>query len=700
MFDTPIGKVSIVPKGEYNSSTPYERLDLVYYGGSGYIVLRDVVGVTPTDGEDYMLLTKGGDKGDKGDQGDKGEKGDTGEQGIQGDQGIQGETGVGIQKIERTSGTGAAGTVDTYTITLTNGNTTTFQVTNGADGEGSGDMLKIVYDKNNKATDVYAYTDTAVSGKQDKITGTAGQIVGFDASGNPVAQEAPATGVTSFNGRTGAIVPQEGDYTASQVGALPSDGVASSADKLANKAKIDGVEFDGTSNVTHFGEAQSVDDTSEITVEIPGLVLENGVKITVSFLGIANRDRPQLNVNGTGALDIEIFNPARMSYIRLDNTDPLRGTYTLVYEKTWATEAWLLDNPLSAYYAFNLLYKPSVLVDLSSNEQATFIGNADITPGVTGTLGISNGGTGASSIEELRAAMFGVSTVLNENSWEDIQKISDLGLGANFWSVGDTKSILVNGTIGSLAVNDTYWVYILGFNHNSTFEGKGITFGSFKTAQTGGKDICLVDAKYTTKTTDGTKCFNMNHWGNSTLPRNTNYGGWKGCDARYDIIGSTNKAPSGYGSVATINRVGYDPENYNIISGPVPNTLMAALPQELRAVMKPITKYTDSTGNNSNSFSAVTASVDYLPLLAEFEIFGARTWANQYEQNYQKQYAYYAAGNSRLKYKHSATTGKSYWWERSPNYGDAASFCRVYTDGDTNYGDSSVPLGLAPAFMV
>lgn len=397
MFDTPIGKVSIVPKGEYNSSNPYERLDLVYYGGSGYIVLRDVVGVTPTDGEDYMLLTKGGDKGDKGDQGDKGEKGDTGEQGIQGDQGIQGETGVGIQKIERTSGTGAAGTVDTYTITLTNGNTTTFQVTNGADGEGSGDMLKSVYDKNNKATDVYAYTDTAVSGKQDKITGTAGQIVGFDASGNPVAQEAPATGVTSFNGRTGAIVPQEGDYTASQVGALPSDGVASSANKLANKAKIDGVEFDGTSNVTHFGEAQSVDDTSEITVEIPGIVLENGVKITVNFLGIASRNRPQLNVNGTGALYIEIFDPATLSYMKLDNTDPLKGIFNLVYEKTWATEAWLLELPFSSYSALTLLYRPSISVDLSSNAKSVFVGDADITPGVTGNLSISNGGTGANT---------------------------------------------------------------------------------------------------------------------------------------------------------------------------------------------------------------------------------------------------------------------------------------------------------------
>ena len=56
----------------------------------------------------------------------KGDKGDTGSQGI------QGETGVGIVSITKTS---TEGLVDTYTITYTDGTTSTFQVTNGEDGE-------------------------------------------------------------------------------------------------------------------------------------------------------------------------------------------------------------------------------------------------------------------------------------------------------------------------------------------------------------------------------------------------------------------------------------------------------------------------------------------------------------------------------------------------------------------------------------
>ena len=71
--------------------------------------------------------------------------------------------GSSIQSIERTSGTGASGTTDTYTVTLTNGDTTTFQVYNGKDGSGVGDMTKAVYDPQGKAQDIFAYADAKYS---------------------------------------------------------------------------------------------------------------------------------------------------------------------------------------------------------------------------------------------------------------------------------------------------------------------------------------------------------------------------------------------------------------------------------------------------------------------------------------------------------------------------------------------------------
>ena len=264
---------------------------------------------------------------------------------------------------------------------------------------------------------------------------------------------------------------------------------------------------------------------------------------------------------------------------------------------------------------------------------------------------------------------------LNDNSWAAIHSVS--GTGASYWAVGDRKAVAVSGTVGTQSVSGTYYVYIIGFNHNGA---TGIDFGTFKTALSGGTDICLIDAGYGNNYTNGTKYFNMNH------SSNTNSGGWKGCDLRYDVLGSTNTNDGDATATTATN--------------PVANTLMAALPSDLRAVMKPMTIYTDNTGGGSNTASNVTASVDYLPLLAEYEIFGTRSYANSSEQNHQAQYAYYSAGNSKVKYRHSATSSTAWWWERSPCYDTSNGFCIVYTNGGANYYGARYSYGVAPAFRV
>lgn len=141
--------------------------------------------------------------------------GTQGPPGQQGPQGEQGETGNGIASINRTSGDGAPGTKDTYTISYTDGSTFTFEVYNGANGTGTGDMTAAVYDPTGRMQDIFAYVDNAVenvsitvddvptegsdnpvssggtfealAGKQDKLTGAAGQVVGFDADGEATA---------------------------------------------------------------------------------------------------------------------------------------------------------------------------------------------------------------------------------------------------------------------------------------------------------------------------------------------------------------------------------------------------------------------------------------------------------------------------------------------------------------------------------
>lgn len=91
-----IGKIAITPKGEYSSAEKYTKLDVVQYGENSYIVLKDVVGVTPEVGEYYALMAEGarGNDGPPGPRGEQGATGDQGPEGPRGPQGIQGEKGA------------------------------------------------------------------------------------------------------------------------------------------------------------------------------------------------------------------------------------------------------------------------------------------------------------------------------------------------------------------------------------------------------------------------------------------------------------------------------------------------------------------------------------------------------------------------------------------------------------------------------
>lgn len=90
---------------------------------------------------------------------------------------LKGATGTSIVSFERTSGTGAAGTIDTYTVTMSDGTTHSIQVYNGADGEGAGDMVKSVYDPQNKNTDIFAYVDNQIGNINTVLDSINGEIV-------------------------------------------------------------------------------------------------------------------------------------------------------------------------------------------------------------------------------------------------------------------------------------------------------------------------------------------------------------------------------------------------------------------------------------------------------------------------------------------------------------------------------------------
>ena len=135
------------------------------------------------------------------------------------------------------------------------------------------------------------------------------------------------------------------------------------------------------------------------------------------------------------------------------------------------------------------------------------------------------------------------------------------------------------------------------------------------------------------------------------------------------------------------------------ISNPAANTLLAALPADLRAVLKPMTKYTNNVGKSSEA-SAITSTIDYLPLMADFEVFGTTKYANTNEKTYQAQYQYYKIGKGKIKYKQNNTTAAGSWWLRSPSSIHNATFCIVEDVGSALGGGAVISFGIAPVFLV
>lgn len=248
---------------------------------------------------------------------------------------------------------------------------------------------------------------------------------------------------------------------------------------------------------------------------------------------------------------------------------------------------------------------------------------------------------------------------LNDTSWADISTVSAAGQAANYWAVGDRKGVALSGTAGSLSLSSTYYCFILGFDHNSNREGANrIHFQFGKSALTSGKDIAFIDSGYNSQKTSGS-WFNMNN-------SNSNSGGWNGSRMRTTII----------------------------------PTFKNCMPSDLKSVLKSVTKYSDNTGGGSDTASYVTATTDEIFLLAEFEVFGTRSYANSAEKNYQAQYAYYSSGNSKVKYRHSSTSSTAHWWLRSVYADGSGTFCLVNASGSAAAGNANRSGGFAPAFCV
>lgn len=269
-----------------------------------------------------------------------------------------------------------------------------------------------------------------------------------------------------------------------------------------------------------------------------------------------------------------------------------------------------------------------------------------------------------------RAGLLSVKKTLNAMTWAEIKTISAAGQATNYWAIGDRKNVTLNGSVNGVNFsNYSTYAFIIGFNHNSTYEGNKRThFQLAKTALTGGLDICFVSSNYNTATQ--TTGFVMN-------TTRTNNGGWASSYMRNNICGTSKTSYSG--------------------------TLIGAFPSDLRTALQSVTKYTDNVGGGSTEEASVTATTDYVFLLADYEVFGVATQVNPYEADKQAQYAYYAAGNSKIKYKHTDTTVAAIYFSRSPycQGTNSLAFKSVQANGNTGGNAyANTPKGIAPCFCV
>lgn len=119
-------------------------------------------------------------------------------------------------------------------------------------------------------------------------------------------------------------------------------------------------------------------------------------------------------------------------------------------------------------------------------------------------------------------------------------------------------------------------------------------------------------------------------------------------------------------------------------------TMKGYLPDDWEAIIKPVNK---ASGVGGNSSGTETVS-DSCFLLSEIEIFGSTKHSVSGEGT---QYAYYKAGNSKVKNK----GGSPYtWWERSPKYSNSTLFCIVSSYASASYTNATNGAGVSFGFCV
>ena len=234
-----------------------------------------------------------------------------------------------------------------------------------------------------------------------------------------------------------------------------------------------------------------------------------------------------------------------------------------------------------------------------------------------------------------------------------------VGAGTNYTAPANkTCAVTVSFLKDNFADND--WASIIAACHSGSVPDTWVV-GNSKTMTINGTSyqIDIIGKNHDTYTAGGTApltfqlhdCYGTKYAMNSS---NTNSGGWTDCAMRNTHLPA----------------------------------ILALMPTEVQNGIREVNKLT-SAGNKS---STINTTADKLFLLSEIEIFGRTTYSKAGEGS---QYAYYSAGNSKVK---NLSGSANNWWERSPHGSNSAGFCCVYSSGIASESYASTSYGVAFGF--
>lgn len=232
------------------------------------------------------------------------------------------------------------------------------------------------------------------------------------------AEQAAGGGVLSFNGRSGTVMPESGDYTAEMVGADAS-GAAASALTNAN-AYTDSKVPTKVSQLTN--DKGYISGYTETDPTVPSWAkAASKPTYTASEVGAAASSHNHSASNITsGTLAVARGGTGNTSVDTTPTSGSTKmvtsgGVYTALSGKAASSHSHAAGDITSGTLAVarggtGVTANPSMLVKLGSTSAASVFA-ASPRPGVTGTLPVKNGGTGATTAEAARTNLGAAPTI-------------------------------------------------------------------------------------------------------------------------------------------------------------------------------------------------------------------------------------------------------------------------------------------------